>query len=190
MQTRAGPGACPARELRLLERICDALFVAFSSAFSSAPTGDGYALTPLLEGAPSVVYALEASAQFRETVRSRFEAALRKGTLRLLDESDALAMPSLADACVDVVFGMNVVYFLDPLEAYLREIMRVLKPGGRLLFGCKETRCGNRAVFRNTSWSACAEAMRAAGFVDVSVGEPRLQGAAAYTPLAGAKASS
>lgn len=54
-----------------------------------------------------------------------------------IHEDDCKAMPYLEDASVDKIFAMNVIYFLDPLDAYLAEMQRVLKPGGVVSFCCK-----------------------------------------------------
>lgn len=48
--------------------------------------------------------------------------------------ADAVQMP-IADGSVDVAVAVNTVYFWEPLQDYLNEILRVLKPGGTLLLG-------------------------------------------------------
>ena len=77
---------------------------------------------------------------------------------------------------------------------YLKELRRVLKPGGQLVWGCKEAAkqfaSGKAAeVYRNTDWDAVRAAMEDAGFT-VTVGETRLPGSqkTAYTPIIGTKA--
>ena len=55
-----------------------------------------------------------------------------------LYSEDAKDMRSfLRTSSVDKLLAVNVVYFLDPLEDYMHEIARVLKPGGKALFACK-----------------------------------------------------
>lgn len=46
---------------------------------------------------------------------------------------DALDLP-LRDASVDVVYGLAFVHHLPDVEAFLAEIARVLRPGGRCVF--------------------------------------------------------
>ena len=82
---------------------------------------------------------------------------------------------------------MNVVYFLEPLDAYLAEIFRCLKPGGLLLLGVKDVAIGqDTSVYVNQDWGDCISAMKRAGF-DAELGETQLEGLAAYRPLIGRK---
>ncbi len=75
-----------------------------------------------------------AGVDFSETMltqaRNRNAAAIAAGRVEL-KLGDAAALP-YPDDSFDKVFAANVIYFWrDPL-AYLREVRRVLKPGGRL----------------------------------------------------------
>lgn len=100
---------------------------------------------------------------------------------------DAINMSFLEDDSVDRVFGMNVIYFLDPLDAYLNEIKRVLKPGGKLVWGGKFQVGGvGHHAFKNLDLDKCSAAMREAGF-DVATSSARLEGFAAYQALIGEK---
>ena len=80
----------------------------------------------------------------------------------------------------DKIFGMNVVYFLDPLSEYLDEINRVLTPKGKLVWGCKFANLPREnAEFANVSRRAIVDAMGEAGFevstakVSVDGGDPK-----------------
>ena len=44
---------------------------------------------------------------------------ISSGTLHIRSE-DAASLPFLEDGSVDTVLGMNVIYFLNPLDDYLR----------------------------------------------------------------------
>ena len=50
---------------------------------------------------------------------SPFRDPIGGGTLQIRSE-DAANLPFLSDGSVDRVLGMNVIYFLNPLDVYLR----------------------------------------------------------------------
>ena len=115
-----------------------------------------------------------------------FREPIGSGTLHIRGE-DAASLSFVSDASVDRVLGMNVIYFLDPLDIYLREVHRILKPGGFVVWGCKEpAKQGDPKVFVNTDWDKCLGSMEAAGF-RAEKGSVRLEGMASYTPLIGKK---
>jgi ubiquinone/menaquinone biosynthesis C-methylase UbiE len=111
------------------------------------------------------VVAVEISDRFRAKLQ-QLQVALGDGAFELYD-ADAKNMPFLADNSVDKMFAMNVVYFLDPLAEYLKEIYRVLKPNGAgtVVFGCKFGALKDAAPpFVNTDSGLIIDAMTAAGF--------------------------
>ena len=111
------------------------------------------------------------------------------GTIEIYSD-DAKSMPFLEDNVVDKMFAMNVVYFLDPLPDYLREIHRVLKPGsGTVVFGCKFPSVRDAPPpFVNVRPEPIVQAMQAAGF-DVSCQEVDVEGSPiySYTEIKGVK---
>ena len=60
--------------------------------------------------------------------RDRVKNEISSGQVQLM-LGDARAL-DIADDSVDKIVHMNVCYFFDPLDATLRELKRVLKPGG------------------------------------------------------------
>ena len=54
----------------------------------------------------------------RATISTRRDH-ISRGTLHIRSE-DAVSLPFLEDGSVDRVLGMNVIYFLNPLDKYLR----------------------------------------------------------------------
>ena len=56
---------------------------------------------------------------FNQTIISTRRDPISRGALYIRSE-DAVSIPFLEDGSVDRVLGMNVIYFLNPLDMYLR----------------------------------------------------------------------
>jgi ubiquinone/menaquinone biosynthesis C-methylase UbiE len=70
--------------------------------------------------------------------------------------ADAETIP-YGDATFDVVVGHAVLHHIPDVDAALREVLRVLKPGGRFVFAGEPTRYGDvvaRRLSRLTWWAA------------------------------------
>ena len=70
--------------------------------------------------------------------------------------ADAEALP-YHDGTFDLVIGHAVLHHIPDVERTLREVLRVLKPGGRLVFAGEPTRYGDvvaRRLSRATWWAA------------------------------------
>ena len=87
----------------------------------------GHATKPML-ALNATVYAVEISSRFREILASTFEPSIASGKL-IISGDDAKIIPAEI-ASLDAAVGVNVVYFLDPINEYHQEMARVLKPGG------------------------------------------------------------
>ena len=137
-------------------------------------------IAELSQGSPERIVCVEISNDFRQELLKTIEELPEISSKVEIHGDDCRAMPYLDDASVDKIFGMNVVYFLDPLPEYLKELNRVLKPGGKLVWGCK---FGNlprdNADFANVSKSAIVDAMQKEEFevsttrVAVDGGDPK-----------------
>mmetsp|Transcript_40964 Transcript_40964/g.100590 ORF Transcript_40964/g.100590 Transcript_40964/m.100590 type:complete len:117 (-) Transcript_40964:51-401(-) len=81
-----------------------------------------------------------------------------------------------ADDSIDKVMHMNVLYFWDDPEASLREILRVMKPGGLMIGGTKigYVRDRDPQKFKIRDIETYVDALKSVGFVDVYVQEVRL----------------
>mmetsp|Transcript_32880 Transcript_32880/g.46719 ORF Transcript_32880/g.46719 Transcript_32880/m.46719 type:complete len:236 (+) Transcript_32880:112-819(+) len=126
---------------------------------------DGTADAPAAPaGIPSRIVCVEISQDFRDELE-KVKAGLEYQDRVEIYPDDCKAMPFLEDESVDKIFAMNVVYFLDPLEEYLTEIRRVLKPGGVVSFGCKFPALPKDSdVFINVEEEIIVEKMEQAGF--------------------------
>jgi SAM-dependent methyltransferase len=129
--------------------------------------GAGLSAIAEMETSPKRIVCVEISERFRATLRKTIASLPKELPIEVHGE-DCKKMPYLENESVDKIFGLNVVYFLDPLPVYLEEIHRVLKPGGFVSFGGKfgfpptDTK-----EFINIEPDAIIDAMKKAGF-DVS----------------------
>lgn len=167
--------------------------VATNATIVELGPGAGYALRKILSDLqPSRVYGIEISDAFRNALASDKDlaASLQNGKLSLHDD-DAKKLDFIPDNSVDFIFGFNVIYFLDPLEEYVKELYRILKPGGHVHFGVKAVAKNfDPSVYVNTDWDDCLTQMQSVGFVYAKQGEERMEGPLAYTPLMATKAPS
>ncbi|MHB1615501.1 MAG: class I SAM-dependent methyltransferase [Actinomycetes bacterium] len=74
---------------------------------------------------------------------------------------DAEAIP-LADASADLVVGHAVLHHLPDVETGLREVLRVLRPGGRFVFAGEPSRIGDRYARRlgRITWAVTTRVTR------------------------------
>lgn len=116
-----------------------------SDTYVEIGAGNGDGLKTILDSnkqtsveMPKRVILIELSERFRNELHNIMRQHHADYTSRIeIRSEDCISMPYLDDNSVDTIFGMNVVYFLHPIETYLAEIKRVLKPSGRVIFGCK-----------------------------------------------------
>jgi ubiquinone/menaquinone biosynthesis C-methylase UbiE len=73
--------------------------------------------------------------------------------------------------CFDKVFGTNSIQFSRALLSDLREVLRVLRAGGRALFSIQPVWKGGTNAAARATVRKLAEAMAAAGFVSCTVDE-------------------
>ena len=125
--------------------------------------GGGYALDRVRERvAPARPVGVEISLPMIEAGRARWGDAVE------LHQADVTAMP-FAKAAADAVLSVNTIYFWPEPAAALREIRRVLKPGGRLVLGVRGKRIMRLLPvtwfgFRLYSARQIEELLRGAGF--------------------------
>lgn len=111
-------------------------FLLRSVDFTTASTaleigfGNGKLFDRVLRAAPQIrLRGLDYSTDMVRQARRNMRAAVRAGHLILeAGSSDRMPYP---DGSFDIVYCINVVYFWDQPAAHLREIRRVLRPGGR-----------------------------------------------------------
>jgi ubiquinone/menaquinone biosynthesis C-methylase UbiE len=97
--------------------------------------GGGVGLRPLLDrvGPEGHVYGIDVSETMVSRARRAFRADVASGRLTL-QAGDLTELP-LADGSLDAVITVNTVYFVRDVERALAEIVRVLRPSGRVVIG-------------------------------------------------------
>ena len=93
-----------------------------------------------------------------------------------------------ADDMFDAAYAVNVLYFWPDAIATLREIRRVLRPGGRLMLGLRPEALVRQLRFAEIGFQAYSPAhvtdvLQAAGFSEVAIA---YQPAGSYLPGWGA----
>lgn len=136
---------------------------------------------------PKRIVAVELSEPFRAKLNAVKQELGNDDSIEIYGE-DAKNMDYLESESVDKMFAMNVVYFLDPLDVYLKEIHRVLKPNGTLVFGGKFDYVKDASTpFVNTDQNLIENSMKDYGFdvssTEVELGKPMYS----YTEIKGIK---
>ena len=100
--------------------------------------GGGLSLPLLLRavGDHGQVFAIEASEEMLGRVRRRLIVPRLQGRLRL--ERARVELLPLGDGAFDAALSLNTIMFWTDLDDGMRELARVLAPGGRLVLGLPE----------------------------------------------------
>lgn len=152
-----------------------------NDTFVELGTGHGASIRKIAEmdnaTIPKRIVCVEISQTFRNELQQTIAELPTKLPVEICGE-DCIKMPFLGDATVSKMLGMNVVYFLNPLPEYLKEINRVMKQNGIVVFGCKLGVVPNNTdEFVNKDPAYIADAMGEAGFdvaaekVEVNAGD-------------------
>jgi arsenite methyltransferase len=131
--------------------------------------GGGLTFGPLLERGAKVV-GVDRAQDMVAAAAARHRADVDAGRLSV-HAGEVQALP-LEDASVDRVLTVNTVYFWPDLAPGLREIHRVLAPGGRVVIGIRDGSVMervDRAVFTLRPPAEIAAALETAGFAAAEV---------------------
>ncbi|MGH2741736.1 MAG: class I SAM-dependent methyltransferase [Thermoleophilaceae bacterium] len=112
-------------------RAVDRLVLAGDESVLEIGFGGGYALARILESTDGFVAGVEVSEAMLAQARHRFRRELGSGRMEL-KRGTASEIP-YADERFDRVLAAQTIYFWPDLASGLREIHRVLKPGGRVV---------------------------------------------------------
>ncbi len=137
--------------------------------------GSGWGLRAALAFAPGRLVAVEISERFREELAASDIAD--RIEIRADDARDLSSC--LADGSVDRLLAVNVIYFLEPLGEYARELRRLLQPEGMALLVCKPQllKGSDPSIFVNKDMSVVRDVLEAEGLTvrqeQVDLEDPR-----------------
>ena len=95
--------------------------------------GNGHGIEKILSYKPSKILGIEISDSYRKSLENKFE---NPNVVILANDAKELNNV-VPDSSVDKLLAVNVVYFLEPLESYVKEFHRIIKQGGGGIIACK-----------------------------------------------------
>jgi len=109
-------------------------------------SGNGQALIEILKKNPKQIKVIEISPIFRNYLKSKF------GNKIELYENDAKNLKGIINnSSIDKILLINVIYFLNPLDLYLKELKRILNKDGTIFIAGKfeAVKTFDDSVFQN-----------------------------------------
>ena len=95
-------------------------------------SGNGQALIEILKKKPKKIKVIEISPIFRNHLKNKFGKKIE------LYENDAKNLNGVINnSSIDKILLINVIYFLNPLELYLKELKRILNKDGTIFIAGK-----------------------------------------------------
>ncbi|WP_246229064.1 class I SAM-dependent methyltransferase [Mycolicibacterium psychrotolerans] len=107
----------------------------------------------MLDRDVAVVHGVEMSETMLTEAKRRFSDPIARGRLRLY--SGRMESLPLEDSALDAIISTNTIYFVPDLAAAMSELVRVLRPGGRLVLGVGDPGRMSRMPFTRQG-SGCA----------------------------------
>ena len=109
-------------------------------------SGNGQALIEILKKNPKKIKVIEISPIFRNHLKNKF------GNKIELHENDAKNLKGIIkSSSIDKILLINVIYFLNPLDLYLKELKRILNKDGTIFIAGKfeAVKTFDDSVFQN-----------------------------------------
>jgi ubiquinone/menaquinone biosynthesis C-methylase UbiE len=135
--------------------------------------GHGHTLGAAALHAPDARFAgIDVSPDAFQVARTHCHALITRGQIDLrIGQSNALPWP---DASFDKAFAVHTIYFWREPSSDLRELLRVLRPGGRVVLGFRErsvtaTSTFPAEVYRFYSATEVLQLLEASGFGDATI---------------------
>mmetsp|Transcript_45863 Transcript_45863/g.143900 ORF Transcript_45863/g.143900 Transcript_45863/m.143900 type:complete len:246 (-) Transcript_45863:921-1658(-) len=139
--------------------------------------GPGYGVQEALRYKGVKVIGVDVSPDMVKMASEAVQGAIDEGRASVV-LGDARNLTFLGDEQVDKVFHMNCCYFWDNVEDTLKEILRVMKPGGVMLSGVKFEQLqqwdAHPAFFKMRDEKIFLKALKAVGFKKITVKKVRL----------------
>jgi SAM-dependent methyltransferase len=117
----------------LIGSTLDALALQPSDRFLDVGFGGGLSLRRAAQLTHNALWGVDFSPDMVAAGQRSLAELIAGGRLNLIT-ADVAALP-LRDASIDAVCTTNTIYFWPDLDAALRELRRVVAPGGRVAFG-------------------------------------------------------
>ena len=95
--------------------------------------GNGLAIKEIAKISGNEIIGVEISAEFRRNLK---KMKLPKNIVILGNDAKDLSN-EVQDGSIDKLLAINVIYFLKPIQEYIREFKRILRKGGMGYLGCK-----------------------------------------------------
>ena len=109
-------------------------------------SGNGQALIEILKKNPKKIKVIEISPIFRNHLKNKFGKKIE------VYENDAKNLKGIINnSSIDKILLINVIYFLNPLELYLKELKRILNKDGTIFIAGKfeAVKTFDDSVFQN-----------------------------------------